>query len=118
MKKIVLAVLALAITPVAFAGQIEKNTPKTVTTADSDCPLLSEGIKISLSKDVEGGYSCNTTSNMIAVSTCNANGKKTGTNNNFYTASGAGGSVAVATDAACTAAAAEGKAATAAGPAS
>lgn len=117
MKKIALAVLSLAIAPMASAGELAaSSTPAPITvSATTDCTLLSNDIKVSLSKDVAGGYACNTTSNLIAVTTCNPNGKKTGTNNNFYTASGAGGSVVIATDAACTATAAAGKAGTAAG---
>lgn len=117
MKKIALAVFALALAPVTYAGQLAASdtpTPQTVTSA-ANCTLLSQDITVSLSKSVAGGYECDADTNVIAVSTCNPNGKKTGTNNNFYTSSGAGGSVTVESDAACTAGAAETKAQTKAG---
>lgn len=117
MKKIAVAVLALALAPAAFAGELAANsaTPIQVTADATGCELLSESINVSLSKGVAGGYSCNTGTNVIAVTTCNPDGKKTGTNNNFYTVSGSGGKMAVASDAACSAGAAATKAGTAAG---
>ena len=102
----------------AGGGQlVSTDTNKGVVPVRTDnCELLGEDIRITLSKDVAGGYYCDEgDTNQIAVTMCHPNGKKTeGTKNNFYTMNSSGGQIDVENDAACTAAAAEEKAETSA----
>ncbi|NRF47815.1 hypothetical protein HRF68_09175 [Pseudomonas stutzeri] len=69
------------------------------------CPLLSEGVTLTLSQNVKASYSCNTVTNIIAIAGCHPNGMKVGTGgtqNNYYTASTAGGVIKASQGAACT----------------
>jgi hypothetical protein len=112
MKKIAFALLALGFSVQAFAGTLDQGARTIVE--DDDCALLSEGVAATLSANVQGAYSCNTTTNLIAITTCHPNGRKDASgNNNFYTASGAGGGIASEQTAGCDAVAAEGIANTA-----
>lgn len=88
------------------------------TVSTTNCPLLKEGVTLNLSKDVAGAYACESSTNVIAVSTCHPNGRKvSSTNNYFYTTSSKGGKPAEASNAVCDGAgsAANGKAETEAG---
>lgn len=91
------------------ANQIEA-----ATNADGTCELLNENVRITLSASVEGGYECDTGTNVIAVSMCHPNGRKTGLNNNYYTTSSSGGKIDVSGGSPCAAADAAALAATAA----
>lgn len=104
MKKVILAsVTAL------FAMNASAATP--ITTTDNraivemgDCVLLSEGVTLTLSQSVKASYACNENTNIIAISGCHPNGLKVGegnTQNNYYTASTAGGVIKASQGAAC-----------------
>jgi hypothetical protein len=99
MKKIIVAfagVAGFALSMNASAAAIGGQPLGGPTTIDTTaCALLSEGIIINLSKNVSGGYACNTGTNVIAVAACHPNGKKdaTGLLNNIYYGSSGGGSV-------------------------
>lgn len=127
-KKLAVALMALALVPAAFAAEGDDSEPSTgsgsgtlameegkstIDVSTTNCPLLSEGIKVALSKGVAGGYSCDGNTNTIAVSTCNPDGKKVDAKNTVYTLSGSGGKVATS-QVACSGSAAESAAKTAA----
>lgn len=53
---------------------ISSGTP--IPVDNTGCSLLSESVSINTSTGVFGAYACNTTDNIIAVSTCHPNGRK------------------------------------------
>lgn len=123
MKKNILVLVAGMIVSAAShaaagGGQlVSTDTNKGVVPVRTDnCELLGEDIRITLSKDVAGGYYCDEgNTNQIAVTMCHPNGKKTNaTNNNFYTMNSSGGKIDVENDAPCGATAAATKAKTSA----
>lgn len=117
-KNILFLVAGMIFSAASYAGTLEStDTNKgVVPVSTDDCELLGENIRITLSKDVSGGYFCDDgNTNQIAVTMCHPNGKKTGANNNnFYTMNSSGGKIDVEDDAACTAGTAEEKAETSA----
>lgn len=118
MKKNIFAlIIGLSVSTFATADAFEPNADGLEIIETTDCALLNEGVRISMSKDVEGGYECNTGTNQIAVSFCHPNGKKSnaGTNNNYYSLTSAGGKTHIANDAPCLAATAATKASTLSG---
>ncbi len=118
--KIIALVAGMALSAIAGAGTFEntvdnKGVNLVSSGADGACALLREEVRVALSAEVQGGYECDTDTNVIAVSMCHPNGRKNSSGNNFfYTVSTAGGKIRAVQDAACTqdggASAAEGKA--------
>ncbi len=115
--KIIALVAGMALSAIAGAAEFTNTeTNKGVNAiSTTDCALLSEDVSVSLSASVLGGYACDAGTNVIAVSMCHPNGRKTAEGyNNYYTMSSAGGKVDRTDDAACAAAAASTLAGTAA----
>lgn len=109
MKKIVLATAAIlsamsAANASAATLISTTNNRATVAASATGCPLLSEGVTLTLSQNVVASYACSSTTNIIALAGCHTNGLKVdGTGNNYYTASTAGGVIKASQGAACAA---------------
>ncbi|MCQ2034106.1 hypothetical protein [Stutzerimonas kunmingensis] len=109
MKKLVLATVAATASFAINANAATLITTTadnraTVAASSTGCPLLSEGVTLTLSQNVVASYSCNATTNIIALAGCHPNGLKVGANNaqnNYYTASTAGGVIKASQGAAC-----------------
>ena len=81
MKKIIQAValtlgvgvsgFAMAVTPITFS-----NGNHTVTTDDTDCPMLESSVTLGASSNVHGGYGCDETLNIIKVAACHEGGSR------------------------------------------
>jgi hypothetical protein len=105
MKKIILATVIAFATLQANAANLITTTDNRATVANTTaaCPLLSEGVTLTLSQNVVASYSCNVETNIIALAGCHTNGLKVdGTGNSYYTASTAGGVIKASEGAACT----------------
>lgn len=103
--KIIALVAGMTLSAIASAGTFENGDNKGLNEIKSadDCTLLSEDVRVSLSASVQGGYECDTDTNVIAVSMCHPNGRKNSSGENFfYTVSTAGGKIRAVQDAACT----------------
>ncbi len=106
--KIIALVAGMALSAVAGAAEFantvaNKGVNEITSGADGLCPLLGEDVRITLSASVAGGYECDTDTNVIAVSMCHPNGRKTGLNNNFYTMNSSGGKIDVSNGTPCAA---------------
>jgi len=119
MKKLFVAVAITLLSSTSFAGTIDGGVAgnRAAVTAASDCTLLSEDVSLTVSKNVQLGYHCLASTNVIAVAGCHTNGLKAadGTSNTYYIASTKGGAAKTVSDAPCVLATTATKAATEAG---
>lgn len=119
MKKLFVAVAIALVSSTSFAGTIDGGAAgnRATVTAATDCTLLSEDVSLTVSKNVQLGYHCLATTNVIAVAGCHTNGLKAAdtTSNTYYIASTKGGAVKTVSDATCALATTATKAATEAG---
>ena len=110
--KIIALVAGMALSAIAGAGTFENTVDNKGVNlvssgaeggAEGACALLREEVRVALSAEVQGGYECDTDTNVIAVSMCHPNGRKNSSGENFfYTVSTAGGKIRAVQDAACT----------------